>query len=349
MKKSLIRITIGLFVLGAGAFAVRMLTSDVSASAKLIPAAAIQEQTSSAIALACPGRVEGRSDEIAVGAATDGIVQSIRVKEGEKVNQGEVLAEIGCNDMQSSLQVAQAEADSVRQARARLLRGSREQEREAAAQKVAAARAVVEHTSAELDRAAKLREVVAISKAAYEQARRDSEVAQAQLKEAMRNEELIDAGPLVEEVAKADADLRAAEDRIKLAQDKLSKCVVRAPINGTILRVDLRQGESFSTFSPHPLFTIADMSGRRIRAEIDERDVNKVHIGQKVLVSSEAYADRRFSGVVTRLASLMGRKSVLTGNPADKSDRDILEATVEMQADATSLPLGLRVTAEFVR
>ncbi len=43
----------------------------------------------------------------------------------------------------------------------------------------------------------------------------------------------------------------------------------------------------------------------------------------------------------------MGRKSVLTGDPADKSDRDVLEVTAELEQGATKLPLGLRVTVEF--
>jgi HlyD family secretion protein len=349
MKYTLLRIAIGSAALiacaaGIGSF----LASAPPASAKRNVARA-PEVSRDPVALACPGRVEGRSDAIAVGAATEGVVQSVFVKEGQTVSQGQVLAEIGCNDLRAALQVAQAEAESVRQARVRLLRGSRDQERQAAAQRTAAARAVVEHAAAELDRATALRDAAAISTSAYDQARRNYEVAEAELKQAMRNEELVDAGPLAEEVAKADADLEAAENRIRLAQDKLSKCVVRAPIAGTILRVDLRQGESFSLYAPHPLFTVADLTGRRVRAEVDEHDVGKVHAGQKALVSSEAYPNRRFSGTVTRLASIMGRKTVETGNPADKSDRDILEAVVDLDQDALVLPIGLRVTVEFVR
>ncbi len=348
MKKSALRIAIGAAALCLVGVVVWLMTSSPTVSA--MRETSMQRQSDAdAVVVACPGRVEGRSDTIAVGAAADGVVQAVHVREGETVAKGTVLAEIGCSDLQSSLAVAQAEAESVRQARARLLRGSRPEEREAATQKTSAARAVVAHTEAEFNRATQLSAAAAISQAALDQARRDNDVAQAQLKEAIRNEELVDAGPTDEDAAKADADVRAADDRIKLAQEKISKCTVVAPVQGTILRVDLRQGESFSTVSPHPLFTIADLSARRVRAEVDERDISKVHVGQKAVLTSEAYPGKHFYGTLGRVASVMGRKTIDTGNPADKSDRDILEALVDLGPNSSALPIGLRVTVQFVR
>ncbi len=347
MKKSVLRVAIGLTALCViGFFVVRSFSSSPTV-------AAMHELTGRSdadpVVVACPGRIEGRSDTIEVGAATDGVVQSVDVREGQVVQQGAVLAEIGCNDLRSSLAVAEAEAESVKQSRARLLRGSRPEEREAAAQRTQAARAEVEQTSAELNRATQLSAALAISKSSYDKARRDYDVAEAELKEASRNEELVNAGPTQEDLAKADADLQAAEDRIKLAREKVDKCTVTAPVKGTILRVDLRQGESFSTVAPHPLFTIADLSGRRVRAEVDERDISKVHVGQKAILTSEAYPGMHFIGHVERISSMMGRKTVDTGNPADKSDRDILEAIVNLEPAAKELPMGLRVTVQFVR
>jgi multidrug resistance efflux pump len=207
----------------------------------------------------------------------------------------------------------------------------------------------VAHTQAEFNRATQLSAAAAISQAALDQARRDNDVAEAQLKEAIRNEELVNAGPTAEDISKANADVRAAEDRIKLAQEKIGKCTVVAPAQGTILRVDLRQGESFSTVSPRPLFTIADLSGRRVRAEVDERDISRVHVGQKAVLTSDAYPGRQFQGTLGRIASVMGRKTIDTGNPADKSDRDILEALVDLGPNSSALPIGLRVTVQFVR
>jgi ABC exporter DevB family membrane fusion protein len=299
------------------------------------------------VVLASPGRIEGLSDLVGVGAAIDGVIQTIHVKEGQQVNQGDVLAELECNDLQSALRVASSELESLQQGRVRLLRGSREEERQVAAQKSAAAKAVVEQAAVQLDRMEKLREATAVSRQAYDEARRDNDVAQANFEQAKRNEELVNAGPLDEEIARADADIHAAENRIKLADDKLSKCVIRAPISGSVLRVHLREGESFTTFAPRPLFSVADVSGRKVRAEVDERDVGSVHVGQKVTVTSDSYLNKSVSGTVTKLASIMGRKTVLTGNPAEKEDRDVLEVTARLDPGANVFPVGLRVTVQF--
>ena len=299
--------------------------------------------------LACPGRIEGRSDVMNVGAATNGLVRAVYVKEGQTVHQGDVLAELDCSDLQPAVQLAMANRDGVREARTRLQRGSRQEERDAATQKTGAALAIRVQASAQLDRMSKLYHAEDVSRLTFEEAQRDRDVAEAQFQQAHSNQELVNAGPLPEELARANADLRAAEAGIIFAEKKLSKCIVRAPINGTILRVLLRNGESFGPLSPRPLFTVADASGRRVRAEVDENDIARVHLGQRVLVSSEAYSQRTFSGVVTRLANLMGRESVITGDPAQKADRDILEIMADLNQRANALPIGLRVTVQFVR
>src|SRR5580704_8850739 len=63
------------------------------------------------VALACPGRIEGSSDAVNVGAAADGLVGAVHVKEGQTVHKGDVLAELDCGDLQSAVQVAMASRD----------------------------------------------------------------------------------------------------------------------------------------------------------------------------------------------------------------------------------------------
>ena len=357
MRKITVRILTGVIVCSALAFVVygpltqtkASIRPDQSVEPRPAESRAETSPKVGSVALASPGRIEGKSDSIEVGASTDGVIQKIHVREGQWVARDQILAEIDCRDLKSALPVSRAEAESLRQTRERLLRGSRKEEREGAAQRTAAAKAELAQASSQLDRSRKLFEAALISRVAFDEARRDADVAQAEYQQAMRNEELVNAGPLNEEVARANADLNAATERIKLAEEKLGKCVVRAPMDGTILRILLREGESFALVSPRPIVTMADLSGRRVRAEVDERDVGKVRVGERVQVSSEAYAGRRFHGAVTRVASVMGRKSVLTGDPVDKSDRDVLEVTAQLGPDAKSLPVGLRVTVEFGR
>jgi HlyD family secretion protein len=301
-----------------------------------------------AVVFASPGRVEGASETTQVGAAADGILKAVFVKEGQFVKRGTLLGEIGCDDLQASLQTAIAEADGARQARTRILRGARDEEKKIASEKTAAARATFEEAKSRMEMQRALYQKEQISRSSYEQAVRDLGVADANLKAAVRTEELLAAPPLQEDQARADAEVLAAEGRARTVQERIGKCSIVAPIDGTVLRVFARRGESFSTVTPRPLFSLADTSSRHIKAEIDERDVDKVSLGQKVVIQADALDGKRLNGSVVRISAMMGRKSISTGDPSDKSDRDVLEAVIDLEGNPLSLPIGLRVTVQFL-
>ena len=304
---------------------------------------------SAPIVFAAPGIIEGLSDTIEVGSAADGILKAIYVTEDQFVKADALMGEIACDDLNAALQTAMAEADAARQSRVRLLRGARDEEKKVAARKTAAARAVLVEVKAQLGRQRELYKGGEVSRADYDRAKRDYGVAKAEFQTAVRTELLLAAPPLPEDKARADAEVLAAENRVREAQERIKKCTIRAPINGTVLRVNAKPGESFSTVTPHPLFILADTSGRRVKAEVDERDISKVVIGQKVILRSEGLVGKRFEGTVESISSVMGRKNVFTDDPADKIDRDVLEVTITVSADdATSLPIGLRVTVQFL-
>jgi multidrug resistance efflux pump len=313
-----------------------------------VQARATPSDTVGSVAFASPGRVEGASETTQVGAATDGILKAVYVKEGQFVKRGTVLGEIACDDLQPTLQTAMAEAESARLARARLLRGARDEEKKIASEKTAAARATFEEAKSRLNMQSALYQKEQVSRATYDQAVRDLGVADANLRAALGMEELVAAPPLQEDTARADADVLAAEGRVRAAQQRIGKCSIEAPIDGTVLRVYARRGESFSTVAPRPLFGLADTSTRHIKAEVDERDVDKVCVGQNVVIQADALEGKKLRGSVARVSAMMGRKSISTGDPSDKSDRDVLEAVIELADNSRPLPIGLRVTVQFL-
>ncbi len=310
---------------------------------------AASEAPKHSVALASPGRVEGADDTVFLGAGADGVIGAIYVREGTPVRRGEIIASIACADLESTLQAALAESKAFQEARARLLIGSRAEERRVAAERTQAARAVRDEADRRLARLEKLFAKDEVPATAIDEARRNRDVATANLKAEEQAEQLVNAPPLPEEVRQADANVSAADGKVKVARDRLDKCVVRAPIDGSILRVFSRPGESFSTVTPKPIVSIADLSRRRVRAEIDERDVAKVTLKQHVLVTADAYPGAEFCGTVERLSAAMGRKTVQSGEPTEKVDRDILEAIIALRREAFSLPVGLRVVVQFLK
>lgn len=308
--------------------------------------AAPPPQPASGVIAAAQGRVEGKTNSIEVGASADGVIRSLLVKEGQRVSRDQIIAQIACDDLDSEVRAMEAALESTKQARARLLRGSREEERRVAEQDVAAAQAAVDQARRQNDRMQFLAAKDDVSQQTADTARRDLATADAALKTALEKQKLVNAGPLPEEVSKADADVAAAQDQLRAAIARREKCVVRAPIAGTITRVNMRPGEAFSTAMPRSIVTMADLSESRIRAEVDERDLARVKVNQRVNVTADGFGD--FGGTVVRTSVAMGRKTARSTDPAEKSDRDILETLIAPDPGAPRLPVGLRVVVEFL-
>ena len=306
-----------------------------------------QIPSDSAVQLAALGRVEGRGETISVGAAADGVIQSVFVSDGQQARKGDLLAVIACDDISAEIEQAKALADSARDARTRLLRGGREEQRVAAAKQTDAAKAVMTQAQQHLNRMTALYEQAEISRDAFDQAKRDFDVAQANYERAEEEQTLADAKPLPEEVSRANAEVTAAERAVSIASDKLEKCNVRAPISGTVLKVLTKTGESYSTLLPHSLFTMADASVRRVRAEVDERDIGKVKIGQSSIVTADGFPGLEFDGHVVEISGAVRQKSVWGEDPAAERDRDVLDVLIELDPTKVDLPIGLRVTAQM--
>ena len=300
------------------------------------------------VVLACTGRIEGASEAISVGAGIDGVITQIRVKEGDQVAAGAIIALIERDELRAELEEARAAVARAEALRARLLTGSRTQERERAKAQTEAVQAVIRQKRSRYERYQKLQREGVISADSLEEARRDVEEAEANLQAARKNEEFVSAEPLPEELNKADAEIRAARKRQQTIVEMMEKCTVRAPISGTVLRTNMKVGETFSTFTPQAIVTLADTSKFRVRAEVDERDVGKISIGQRVLIYGDALAERKVFGKVSRLSSQMGRKKVRSGDPAEKSDRDVLEVLIDVEGKDKAFVVGLRVTTQFL-
>ena len=86
---------------------------------------------------------------------------------------------------------------------------------------------------------------------------------------------------------------------------------IRAPIDGTILQMNAKLGELASPSAPQPLVVLGDISGLRVRAELDERDFGEIKVGQQVMVRPAAFRGREFAGAVSFIAPLVeqGRNS----------------------------------------
>ena len=116
------------------------------------------------------------------------------------------------------------------------------------------------------------------------------------------------------EVDKANAELHAAEDRVRVlganpasANRTGARLVVTAPFAGTVVARKATVGELASP--SEPLFTVADLSNVWIEASIAETQLARVHLGSHATVSVSAYPGELFEGRVTYVAATLDKDS----------------------------------------
>jgi HlyD family secretion protein len=301
------------------------------------------------IVAAAPGRIEGSSDAITVGASVSGIVESVAVQQGDRIKAGQVLVHIACSDVAAQLGMRRAEYEAAIAVRRKLINGPRPQEIDIAQSEVKLAEARLAEAELRLTRSQSLVEQHATSRAAYDAAERDMRMAAAQLDVTRSRLRLLRAGTREEEIAEASARVFAAQRAVLAAEAELAKYDIRSPVDGIVLRKHVSEGELVSLFFPKPLLTVVEVHGYRVRAELDERDVPHVRLGQSVEIVIDASAGQRIKGRVTSLAPIMGRRHILTSDPADKSDRDVREVLINIDKGLNNLPIGLRVSVFFLQ
>lgn len=294
--------------------------------------------------VAGPGRVEPLSEEIKVGAQIPGKVKFIRVEEGDHVKKGQIMAILEFDDAMAQCASAEAELQQKLADQRKTINGAREQERREAAAAVAEAEAMLANATAEVKRRQGLFADGVIARDATDLAVREHDVAKARLEAARQHFALINDLAREEDRAKAAADVALAQAKVDAARAEWEKHFVRAPITGVILRKHVRSGETVSDMRDTPVVTVADASVLRVRVDVDEHDVSRIHVGQSAYVTAEAYPGKKFPGKVVRVGQLLGRKNVRTDEPTEKIDTKILETLIEL-APGAPLPLGLRVDA----
>jgi len=304
----------------------------------------VAEQSVPADVVAGPGTVEPVSEEIKLGSELSGELKSVNAEEGDSIHKGQVLAVLENDDYRAELDSAMAEVQEKEATLRKVLNGARSQERLEALASLRAAEAVMKNAQSNLERRQELFAAGVISREEYERYTREYNVAKQEYQESVDRYSLTDGSAREEDVAFAQADLQEAKAQAAEAQAKYEKTFIRSPIDGTVLRKHHRAGESVSasTAGTDPVLTIGDTTVLRVRVDIDEDDVNKVHVGEKAYVTTDAFGKQKFWGHVVQVGELLGPKTVRSDEPTERVDRKFLETLVELDA-GSRLPMGLRV------
>ena len=223
---------------------------------------------------------------VSVGAVITGRVARIPVREGQTVVSGDVLMALDDNDERAA--VAQA-STAVAQAEAKL-RQLRELGLPAAQQSLVQAQANVTQLQRQFERTRELKAKGFISQAALDEAQRNLDVAESQLRSAKL--QVQSNSPAGSDSALAQTALAQARASLGAAQAKLDDTVIRAPVDGTLIA---RAVEPGNVVQPgKELMALAPVGETQVVVQIDEKNLAQLKIGQKALGSADAFPRERF-------------------------------------------------------
>jgi HlyD family secretion protein len=257
-------------------------------------------------------------NRIEIGTQINGIVVEIPVAEGQHVGRGEVLIRLDDTEARAAVELA---AGQLAQAEARLAQ-LRMVQLPQAQQTLEQANATLRNADAAFARAERLRRDGIATQVALDEARRNRDVALAQVRAAEVMVQTYSPGGRDEvlaatQVAQAQASLEAARTR-------LGYTVIRAPGEGTLISRAVERGWVVQT--GRTLMTLSPAGAIQIVVQIDERNLGLIALGQTALASADAYPNQTF---VARVAFI---------NPAVDPQR----GSVQVKLDVPEPPAYLR-------
>ena len=279
-----------------------------------------------------------------IGANAFGKITHLYVKEGDRVKQGQMLATL--ENVQSSADVSAnkaalnvAETDAVA-AQAAVNTATADQNQ---------AEAEYERAKLDYDRSKALYQAQLIAKSDYDTKTASYGTATAQLGQAKAK--------LAQSKAQMDSSQRRIPQNaanLRRVTDVLSKTEYKAPFDGVITNLPVREGETvvvgIQNSPGSTLMTIADTSVITAEVKVDETDIVNVKLGETAEVSIDAIPKQRFKGIVTEIGNnaILRSTGVSTAQSTSSSqEAKDFKVVVTIQDPPSNLLPGLSTTARI--
>jgi len=254
---------------------------------------------------------EGKADIeggiINVAARSPGVVRAVYVQEGETVKKGQILTRQEDDAQRLAVQTAEA---ALAQAKAQM---QLTEVQLATAQR-------------EFDRLQPLASSQFVARQQLDQARDAIRSAQATL------------------IAQR-AAVGVAQTEVDQARYNVELTVIRAPVDGKIVRRYAAPGAGASTLNVSTMFDLEPAGARIVRAEVSEAAEPNVAVGQAVQLVPEADQSKVYPGKVLRIAPVFGARKLQSDDPSARTDERVVETVVS--ADAAPFLIGQRVLVKF--
>jgi HlyD family secretion protein len=191
-----------------------------------------------------------RATEVRVAPEVGGQLAAIKVRKGDRIKAGEVVAQLSALELTASVAQARAALDAAKANRDHVYAGVRAEEVAALAAEIAKAKSKLDYAQAQVDRTAYLARTDIASQQTLDQAQNDVASARADVAEAQANHAAAQAGPTKEERAIADAQVEAAAAALAVLERRLDKTTIRAPVDGVVSVIVAEVGENIRAGEP---------------------------------------------------------------------------------------------------
>src|SRR5437016_4918426 len=327
-RRRIIWSAIAVVVLGGGGYGVK---AALSPSRTIDPSKiASVERGDLARVVVATGKIQPLS-KVEIKSKASGIVKKLYVDYGDRVKQGQLLAELDKIQLEAAerayhanLQAAEAALDS---SKATLERN-----------KVDAEGPDVPFLKLNIERAEQMYKDGVMSKSLVEDAEKNYQLALNKQVSAQRNLAVSKA-----EIAKCEAQVAQARASLENAQEDLRNSTIVSPIDGLVLSRDVNIGDAVSSIlvlgsQATLIMTLGDVSEVYVQGKVDRADIGKVYLGQPARITVESFKEKKFGGKVTKI-SPMG---------AEKDNVTTFEVRVSIQNPGGELRANMSANAEII-
>jgi len=300
------------------------------------------ETDSIARSVVATGKVEPLS-KVDIKSKASGLIKYLYVNVGDRVREGQLLAELDKETLEAQLKEAKAVLTSAesnlkemesqgKTYRANLLKAQLEAENRD-----------YEFSVAEYRRQRELFQQGLISKSDFDSSEQKMQAAEVAKKSlgaavAVKEAEIEQNDKTIEKVKSAVVQAQAQYER---AEEDLNYASIRSPIGGVVLSREVEVGDAVSSIlqlgsNATLIMTLGDVRDLYIKGKVDETDIGLVKMDQPVRVTVDAYKDRTFRGKVFRIAPMGVEKDNVTRFEVRVSilnDLDLLKANMSANAE----------------
>src|SRR5579875_548943 len=304
------------------------------------------------------GIVEARSQNIALGSAVPGVVLKVWSPEelglsspsnlmpwegliGQYVKQGDPIFRVDDRHYKAMLAFHEANLASARAQLAKLEQMPRPEELAVTKAKAEVAEAAVDLQRDLVERDSKLIATAATTDEQYRQHQLNLRMAQRQLAQAKADLALVKAGSWQADKAIARAAVKLAEAQVLQDKTDIDRAIVRAPVDGVVLQVNVRPGE-FVGNNPNAALVVlgAVADCLHVRVDIDEHDIPRFRPGAPAVASLRGAPDKKYPLTFVRVEPYVIPKKSLTGDNTERVDTRVLQVIYSLKPEGKPIYVG---------